>query len=214
MRKAPTTDDIVGGVIAALALAADAFELSVQDLCPRVERFGHGTTVGLNALLTGPTARTALITTLGFGDTLEIGRMKRQFSGLNETEVSDYLKRNQTAPIVDRRAVKEVAGRVDRTGAEIAALDEPGARAVAAELIADGVQAIAICTLWSTQNPAHERRLRELVLEAAPQIAISLSHEVSPSVGEYARMSTTAANAALKPVTSRCACRRRWATSA
>jgi N-methylhydantoinase A len=200
--KSPTTGDIVGGVIGALRLAADAFDLTVEDFCSRVRRFGHGTTVGLNALLTGRTGRTALITTAGFGDTLEIGRMKRQFTGLNETEVSDYLKRNQTPPIVGRHAIREVAGRIDRTGAELAPLDEVAAKDVAAALAVDEVQAVAICTLWATENPAHELRLRELVLGSGPDIAVSVSHEVSPSVGEYARMSTTAANAALKPVTS------------
>ena len=200
--KSPTTADIVGGVVAALHLAADAFELDVRDFCRSVRRFGHGTTVGLNALLTGRTGRTAVITTQGFADTLEIGRMKRQFSGLNETEVSDYLKRNARGPIVTRRRVAEVAERIDRTGEVIAPLDEDGARRAVTALLEDEIEAVAICTLWSTANPSHENRLRELVLEADPSISISASHEVSPSVGEYARMSTTAANAALKPVTS------------
>ena len=209
--KSPTTPDIVGGIVAALKLAADAYQVEIGEFCRRVKRFGHGTTVGLNALLTGRTGRTAVITTDGFADTLEIGRMKRQFTGLSETHVSDYLKRNMVPPIVPRRFVREVTERIDRTGTVLAPLDEQNARSVIAALIGDDVQAVAICTLWSTANPAHEARIRELVEEASPKVSVSVSHEVAPSVGEYARMSTTAANAALKPVTSSYATRLRAA---
>ncbi len=81
MFKAPTTADVMGGVIAALELAARSYGLGFGDFCTRIKRFGHGTTVSLNALLTGRAARTAIVTTLGFGDTLEIGRMRRQTCG-------------------------------------------------------------------------------------------------------------------------------------
>jgi N-methylhydantoinase A len=198
--KSPTTPDIVGGVVDALRLAAAAFELAVEDFCARVTRFGHGTTVGLNALLTGATRKTAVITTQGFADTLEIGRMKRQFTGLNETEVSDYLKRDRTPPIVGRRFVVEVPERIDRTGKVVAELDERATRDAVASLLNDEVEAVAVCTLWATENPVHEIRIGELLAAARPAPAVSLSHRVSPTVGEYARMSTTAANAALKPV--------------
>ena len=73
--KSPTTADVMGGVLAAARLAADAYGLSFEAFCEKIERFGHGTTVGLNALLTGRAAKTVIITTEGFADTLEkIGR--------------------------------------------------------------------------------------------------------------------------------------------
>ena len=200
--KTPTTGDVISGLVNAVRLAAARFELSVEDFARGIERFGHGTTVGLNALLTGRGGRTAIITTTGFADTLEIGRLRRQYSGLSEAEVSDYYVRGQWAPLVPRTAVKEVGGRVTVDGEVIAELDEVGAREVIAGLARDDVEAVAICTLWATANSTHERRLRELVLEGLPSVPVSVSHDVSPSVGEYARMSTTAANAALKPVAS------------
>lgn len=200
--KSPTTADIVGGVVGAVRLAAEAFDVDVPTFCTGIRRFGHGTTVTLNALLTRRTGRTAILTTEGFADTIEIGRMKRQFSGLNETEVSDYLRRDATPPIVGRRSVVEVPERVDRSGTVIAPLDETAARDAVAAIVGDEVEAVAVCTLWATENPVHERRLRELLHEASPDLSVSVSHEVSPAVGEYARMSTTAANAALQPVTS------------
>lgn len=201
--KSLTTADIVGGVISALQMAAEAYGLETDEFCRSIQRFGHGTTVGLNALLTGDTGRTAVITTDGFADTLEIGRMTRQFAHLSNSEVSDYLKRNVVPPMVPRRLVREVSERIDRTGAVLAPLDEADARSVVGSLAGDGVDAVAICTLWAPANPVHERRLSELVREETPSMSLSLSHEVSPVVGEYARMSTTALDATLKPVMSR-----------
>ena len=82
--KSPTTPDVMSGVIHAMHLATEHFELSFEDFCAQIERFGHGTTVGLNALLTGSASPTLVVTTQGFGDTLEIGRMRRQTAGLSD----------------------------------------------------------------------------------------------------------------------------------
>ena len=201
--KSPTTKDVLGGVIDALKLAAEAFDLSFEALCSQIERFGHGTTVGLNALLTGNAAKTAVLTTRGFADTLEIGRLRRQTSGLNELEMTDAMLRNQHKPLVPRELVIEILERIDANGNVITILDENQARAVIRELKSKNVEAIAICTLFSVTNPAHELRLRDIVREELPDAFVSLSHEISPNIGEYARMSTTVANAALGPVAGR-----------
>ena len=198
--KVPSTGDVISGVIAAVELAAGAFDLAVPDFCCRIDRFGHGTTVGLNALLTGNHARTAIVTTRGFADTLEIGRLRRQAAGMTEAEVTDYHRRGRWRPLVARADVVEVDERVDVTGEIVRPLDEAAARDALAELAARGIRAVALCTLWSTVNGTHERRLRELVHETMPTASVSVSHEVSHSVGEYARMTTTAANAALKGI--------------
>ena len=199
--KTPTSKDVLGGVIDAITLAADAFGLSFNDFCQRIQRFGHGTTVGLNALLTGNAAKTAILTTRGFADTLEIGRLRRQTSGLNELEVTDSHLRNRHPPLVPRRLIFEIDERIDADGQVITPLDEEQARATIARL--GDVEAVAVCTLFATVNPFHERRLGELLRALRPQGFVSLSHEISPNVGEYARMSTTAANAALGPLAGR-----------
>jgi len=93
--KSPTTADIVTGVVDALRLAAELAEVSVEDLCPQISRFGHGTTVGLNALLTGRAARVGLIATQGFGDVLEIGRLRRGTAALQGLELGDYALRGR-----------------------------------------------------------------------------------------------------------------------
>ena len=201
--KAPTTRDVLGGITEAIRIAAESYGLSFGDFCAQIERFGHGTTIGLNALLTGSAARTAVLTTRGFGDTLEIARLRRQTAGLSESEYTDAYLRSRFGPLVPRRWVVEIDERIDATGAVIVPLDEKAARAALRELKAAEMEAIAICTLWSTENPAHENRLRELAREELPDAFVSVSHEISPAVGEYGRMCTTAANAALGPLAGR-----------
>src|SRR5215210_3106524 len=128
--KSPTTRDIITGILGALQLAADELEMTVDELCSGVERFGHGTTAGLNALLTGNAARTAVVTTAGFRDTLEIGRLKRQIAGLTELQLGDYTLRGRHAPVAPRQLVFEVTERVDRNGEIVTPLDEDSVQAV------------------------------------------------------------------------------------
>jgi len=201
--KSPTTADVMGGVVSALNLAAQSYRLDFGAFCARIERFGHGTTVSLNALLTGRAAKTAVVTTQGFGDTLEIGRMRRQTAGLSDTEVTDYFLHNRHLPIIPRERIVEVNERIDANGTVVAPLDEQQAREQLRALKRDGIEAIAICTLWSTANPVHELRLKEIVAQELPGAFLSLSHEISSVVGEYGRMSTAAANAALGPIAGR-----------
>src|SRR5215813_8636806 len=201
--KSPTTADVMGGVVNAIELAAQSYGLDFGAFCAGIKRFGHGTTVSLNALLTGRAAKTAIITTLGFGDTLEIGRMRRQTAGLSDTEVTDYFLHNRHLPIVPRERIVEVRERIDANGTIIAPLDEAQAREALRALKGDAIEAIAICTLWSTANPVHELRLKELVEAELPGVFLTLSHQISSVVGEYGRMSTAAANAALGPIAGR-----------
>jgi N-methylhydantoinase A len=201
--KSPTTGDVLGGVINAVTLAAQAYGLSLEAFCASIEKFGHGTTVGLNALLTGRAAKTAIVTTAGFADTLEIGRIRRQTSGLSEAEVTDFFKHDRFRPLVPRDLIVEVAERIDANGRVLIPLDERDAREKLRRLKAETVESVAVCTLWSTANPAHELRLRTLIEEELGDVFVSLSHVISPSVGEYGRMSTTAANASLGPIAGR-----------
>lgn len=201
--KSPTTEDVLGGVTDAITLAARHYGQTFEEFCSAICRFGHGTTIGLNALLTGRAARTAVLTTRGFADTMVIGRLRRQTSGMNETEYTDSYLRNRFPPLVPRALVYEIDERIDASGNIVMALDERAAIATVQALAVDGVEAVAICLLWSTQNPVHEKALRELVRHHLPTVFVSVSHEVSPAVGEYARMSTTAANASLGPLAGR-----------
>src|SRR5215813_682435 len=145
--KTSTTGDVMGGVLNALNLAAQSYGLEFGAFCERIVRFGHGTTVSLNALLTGRAAKTAIVTTRGFGDTLEIGRMRRQTAGLSDTEVTDYFLHNRHPAIIPRERIIEVAERIDANGTVVAPLDERDAREQVRALGRDGIEAVAICTL-------------------------------------------------------------------
>ncbi|MEU3982340.1 hydantoinase/oxoprolinase family protein [Streptomyces sp. NPDC026672] len=200
--KTPSTADIIGGILRAVELAAAHFRLPVERFCASITRFGHGTTAGLNALLTFSAARTALITTAGFRDTLEIGRLKRQLAGLSELEIGDYRNRGRWPAVVPRQLVFEVRERIDSAGEIVVPLDESELDRIAGRIADAGVEAVAVATLWSVANPDHERRIGAAVRSRFPDLFVSLSHETAPAVGEYARMSTTAVNAALGPVMS------------
>jgi N-methylhydantoinase A/oxoprolinase/acetone carboxylase beta subunit len=159
-----------------------------------IARFVHGSTVATNAVIERKGARTGIITTAGFKDVLEIGRQMRHrmYDLVLTPETPVFL-----APGARR---KEVAERIAANGDIVTPLDEADVRRVAAELVADGVEAIAIVFLFSFINPAHERRARDIIAAAHPGLAISLSCEVDPAFREYERTAVTAFDAYLKPV--------------
>jgi N-methylhydantoinase A len=162
-----------------------------------VARFIHGTTVATNAVLEQKGAVTAVLATEGFEDVLELGRMKRarMYDLEMEPETPAFL-----APRRRRVGIRE---RLDARGAVLTPLDEAQVRAEVAGLRAQGVQAIAVCYLFSFVNPAHEARTRELCREVAPEIRVSLSCEVDPTFREYERLCVTAFDAYLGPVVQR-----------
>lgn len=159
-----------------------------------VTRFLHGTTVATNAILEGKAARVGLITTQGFADVLELGRMTRASN-------YDLVFGPQTpVDLVPAERRLEVAERIGPDGAVLTPLDEAGVAEAARTLTADGVQAVAICFLFAFLNPAHEQRARAIVEATLPGIAVSLSSEVDPAIREYERCCATVFDAALKPV--------------
>ena len=155
----------------------------------------HGTTLATNALIERKGARTALLTTEGFRDALEIGHEGRY-------DMYDLFI-DPPAPLVPRRLRREVRERLLADGSVLRALDEDGARRVIAELAAEGVEALAICLLHAYVNPLHERRLAALVREVAPQMAVACAWEVVPEIREYERASTTTANVYVAPLMAR-----------
>ncbi len=153
----------------------------------------HGTTVATNALLEHKGARTALLTTHGFRDILEVGTQQRR-------ELYSVVQ-SRPPVLVPRHLRREVTERVAADGHVVTPLDEDEARSVLGELAEQGVETLAICLLFSFMNPAHERRLAELAAEIMPQAMVSLSSDISPEYREYWRMSTTAVNAyVIRPV--------------
>lgn len=146
----------------------------------------HGTTLVTNALIERKGAPTALLTTSGFRDAVEIGREHRY-------ELYD-LNLELPKPLVPRHLRFDVPERMAADGSVLQPLDEDFVRQLVAELRDKGVKAIAISYLNSYRNPAHERRTGEIVAEVAPQIRVSLSSEVVAEIREFQRTSTTLAN--------------------
>src|SRR5687767_8815730 len=170
--------------------------LSDADVAARgVRAVAHGTTLATNALIERKGARTALLTTAGFRDAIEIGREGRY-------DMYDLFI-DPPAPLVPRHLRREVDERIGADGAILRSLDESGAGAVVADLVASGVEAIAICLLHAYVNPTHERRLAGIVAALAPDIAVSCSSDVVPEIREYERTSTTTANVYVVPLMSR-----------
>ena len=178
-----TVDNQAVGVMQSIEAAG----VSLSD----VEYLAHGTTTGTNALLERRGALTGLLTTEGFRDVLEIMRTDRQ-SGYD-------LQWVKPVPFVARRYRLEVVERVDRDGNVEVALDEDRARATIARLRDAGVESIAVSLLHSYANPAHEKRLAELVEEVAPGISVSLSSDINAEYREYERTNTVVIDSYIKP---------------
>jgi N-methylhydantoinase A len=155
----------------------------------------HATTVATNAIIEGNVARTGFVTTDGFRDLLEIQRQVR--SALYDVH---FLK---PRPLVPRHRCFGVRERLGADGSVLRELDEEHVREVAAGLRAEQVEAVAVCLLHAYANPAHERRVGEILAEQLPGVEISLSSGVAPEFREYLRASTTVINAGIQPVVSR-----------
>jgi N-methylhydantoinase A len=155
----------------------------------------HGTTVASNTILQKTGAVTGLITTRGFRDVLEIGRVRTP-------DLYD-LTWEKPAPLVPRRRRLEVDERVAADGAVVRPLDEPGVVEAARRLAAAGAQVIAICFINSHANPAHEQAAERLVRGAVPGVDVSASWAVLPEMKEYERTSTTVVNGYLLPAMRR-----------
>lgn len=152
----------------------------------------HGTTLATNALIERKGARTAFLTTAGFRDVLETGYEKR-------FEQYDVFM-DKPAPLVPRHLRFPVPERMAADGVVIDPLDEGAVRTLATTLAEEQVEAVAVGCLHSYANPAHEQRIRDLLLSALPNLWVTTSAEVSPEIREYDRFSTACANAYVQPL--------------
>lgn len=158
----------------------------------RARLFVHGTTLGLNALLEHKGTTTALITTRGFRDVLEIGRLDRP-------QMYDILF-HKVRPLVPRRLRCEVTERINPRGDILVPLDEVETRAVVRRLCEQGIRVFAVCFLHSYANPVHEKRVGEIIHEQYPEARVSLSHTILQEFYEYERTVSTVINATIQPL--------------
>ena len=158
---------------------------------PAAQLFLHGTTVAINTILERKGAPCALLTTQGFRDIYEIGRV-------NRPEAYNLFFQKHV-PLIDRDLRFDIRERMDAAGRVLIPLDEEQVRAVVADAVKQGIKAVAILFLHSYRNPAHEKRAKQIVEEAFPELFVTASHELSQEYREYERTSTTAANAYVGP---------------
>jgi N-methylhydantoinase A len=193
MFKSPTTPaDPISGVLDALQVAADGLGIERAKMLARGEMFIYGTTHAINAIITGNTARTALIVPSGHRDILTL-REGGRLEPFNFTV--PYPE-----PFVPRALTWEVPGRILADGSELEPLGEEAFARICAQMKDAGVEAVAVCLLWSVVNPAHERRIGELLEQHLPSIPYTLSHELNPIPREFRRASSACIDASLKPM--------------
>ena len=161
----------------------------------RVENFVHGTTIASNAVIENKTAVTGLMTTKGFREELEMRGQRRP-------NIYD-VNWDRLPPLIPRALRLEVNERILGNGTVEKPLNPEEAREVIKRLLAQGVEAIAVCFINSYLNPVHEQQVGKLIAEIAPQMVVCLSSDIHPEIREYERTSTTAINASLIPVIAR-----------
>ena len=192
VNKLPTTpDDPARGILDGIAALLD----EMGQPADTIELFVHGTTLATNAVLQRRHAKTGMLTTMGFRDTLEIGRQRRP--AFYNLDVS------KPEPPVTRDCIHEVPGRLSEIGMEVTPLDEDGIRTAVSKLRDSGVEAIAICFMHAYANPAHEEAARAIVREMWPEVFVCTSTDVLREFREFERFSSASVNASLMPVIDR-----------
>lgn len=194
--KSPTTPrDPADGILNVLKLAADNLRLDLADFLGRVQHIAHGTTHGINAIVSGTTAPTALLVTQGHPDIL-LFREGGRSEPFNHTV--EY-----PAAYVPRRLTFEVPERMAADGLVVRPLDCEALDIILQEIGKLDVQAIAVSLLWSIANPAHELAIAERITARLPGVPYTLGHRLNPSLREYRRTISTAIDASLKPIMGR-----------
>jgi N-methylhydantoinase A len=191
--KALTTPERISlGLKAALQSAAETLNLDLPGLLARAELFIYGTTRATNAIVTGNIAKTAFLTTAGFPDILVL----REGGKFNPHDFSTPFPQ----PYVPRRYTFEINERMGSAGDVVVPLDETQAQEVIRTISERGFETCAVSLLWATVNPAHEKRLGEMLADALPELPVTLSHALNPILREYRRASSVAIDASIKPL--------------
>ena len=201
--KVPSTpSDFSRGMVNAVHAGADALGIGLEALCRDTKLLTHGTTVGTNAVIQKKGAKVGLITTRGHNDVIHIMRGSRGLSGRELDKVVHFPESAKPDPIIPKSLIEGVSERVDCFGAVVVPLNEEEAEVAVDRLLAKGVDAIAVCFLWSFKYPDHERLMRKIVADKAPHIFVTCSSELVPKWGEYERTTAVALNAYVGPATS------------
>ncbi|MCS7478029.1 hydantoinase/oxoprolinase family protein [Umezawaea endophytica] len=198
--KAPSTpSDYSQGVMDVLAALADGVGEPLERMLAKTHHIAHGTTSSLNALVMGNVPAVGFITTRGHRDSIFIMNVEGRYLGSAPHQLQNVMGQDKSHSLIPKSHALEVTERLDRDGTVVVALDEDSVRAAVRSLLDRGVRSIAVSLLWSFKNPAHERRIREIVAELDPDVFVALSSEVSPRIREFSRSATTIMSAQIGP---------------
>jgi len=186
-KTSTTPDDLGQAIVQGLGTLIRQTGIAPDDITEIV----HGTTTASNTILQKVGAKTGILATEGFRDVLEIGRIR--------TPTMFDLAWRKPDPLVPRRYRRGIRERIDARGNVVTALDPEEVRAIVGELVAEGIESIAICFLNSYINPAHEIAAKQLIEAEFPKLLVSASCDVLPEIKEYERTSTTVVNAYILP---------------
>lgn len=195
--------DLAEGLLAGLELVANQAGIGLTNLLGHTTKFAHGTTQTSNVIFTWVGAKTGLITTQGFADEILIMRARGRVAGVSLAERRNLRSTDKPPQIVPRHLIQEVPERVDHNGTVVSALTEAEAKRAVTALLDSGVDSIAVSLLWAHRHPDHELMIERLIKARAPEVHVSLSHQLAPVDGEYERTSTTVVNAFVAPTLER-----------
>ena len=198
-KRPSTPEDYSVGLFNALDACSERIGISLETLLQSTEHLFLGTTVGTNALLQMKGAKTGIIATRGHKDSLLIMRSAGRSVGLPIEKLLHVSRHKKPEPLVPRRLIREVSERMDWKGDVYLPLNEAEAEEAIRSLVAEDVDAIGVCLLWSIVNPDHEKAIKAMILKIAPDVFVSCSHELIAKRGEYERTVGTAINCFIGP---------------
>jgi N-methylhydantoinase A len=199
-KAATTPANPAQGFFNALENAAAELALPSREFLGQTRILVNATTTATNAIVTKRGARLGLLATAGHGQSLFIMNGSGRSKGLTVDELLYMAGSEKPKPLVPRELIEEITERVDCKGEVVVRLDEAQAREAIERLVAKGIDALAICLLWSFQNADHELALKRLAARIAPHLFISCSCEVAPFLGEHGRTVATLFNAYVGPL--------------
>jgi N-methylhydantoinase A len=185
------------GMVNALENVTSGRGLAVNQVLRESRAVAIGTTSLTNKLITRGGAKVGLITTRGHEDAILVGRIISKTDGLSEADKSDVLRWSKPEPFVPRRLIRGISERMDYKGSVLVELNEAEVAEVVHDLLANGVEAIAVCLLWAFINPDHELRIKSFIEQHHPSIYVAIGSVVAPVLGEYERTNATILSAHL-----------------
>lgn len=194
-------DNFKSGFFRSIEQAGEKAGEDIDSLMDQLVRITHGTTVATNAIVEEEAADIGLLTTHGHEDTLVMMRGRGRVTGEPPENTLKVAEMRRPDPLVPREQTYGVTERIDDEGDTIVTLDEDDLEEAVEQLLAEDVEGIAVSFLWSFKNPDHEQRTREIIEKKVDDnVYLSLSHEVSPALGEYERTVATAVNSMVGPL--------------